>query len=107
MPRMRVLCAAVATLVLAGSASSGAQPARQGKDDELPAGPGKTILQASCTTCHDLKEVTKFRGFYSKPEWRDVVVTMIEYGAKVEDKDVEVLVDYLARALGKPSAAPP
>jgi hypothetical protein len=90
----------VAILALVTTATALARP--QG-DEPLPDGDGKKILLASCTACHDLKEVTKFRGFYTKPEWRDIVDTMIQYGANVEDKDVAVLVDYLAAALGKPS----
>ena len=69
--------------------------------DELPDGPGKKILQASCTSCHELTEVTKFRGFFAKDDWRDVVVTMIEYGAKLKDEEPEILVDYLAKNLGR------
>ena len=56
---------------------------------------------ASCTVCHDLREVTKFRGYYNRAQWRDIVVTMVEYGAAVEKSDVEVLTDYLAQALGR------
>ena len=70
-------------------------------DDGLPDGDGKKILQASCTACHDLIEVTKFKGFYTRDDWRDIVKTMIEYGAKVKDSDVDVLVDYLTKNLGK------
>ena len=69
--------------------------------DDLPDGEGKKILEKSCTTCHDLTEVTKLRGFYSRAQWRDVVVTMKEYGAAIDDKQVEVLTDYLAAHLGK------
>ncbi len=69
--------------------------------DSLPPGEGRTILEHACTTCHDLTEVTKFRGYYTRDDWRDIVKTMIEYGAKVQDKDVDVLVDYLAKTLGK------
>jgi hypothetical protein len=96
--------AALWALIVAGSVCVGAAARQDG--DDLPDGDGKKILQASCTTCHDLKEVTKFRGYYTKSEWRDIVGTMIEYGAKVENKDVEVLVDYLAKTLGKLSEAP-
>ena len=39
--------------------------------DDLPDGEGKKILEKSCTTCHDLTEVTKLRGFYSRAQWRD------------------------------------
>ena len=69
--------------------------------DDLPDGDGKKILIASCTTCHDLTEVTKLRGYYTRAQWRDLVVTMKEYGAMVDDKQVDVLTDYLALNLGK------
>jgi cytochrome c5 len=69
--------------------------------DDLPDGDGKTILLTSCTTCHDLTEVTKLRGFYTRAQWRDVIVTMKEYGAMVDEKQVEVLADYLGQNLGK------
>ena len=79
-----------------------AQPVSRTADAEaLPDGPGKRILQASCTTCHDLGEVTKFRGYYDRAQWRDIVVTMVDYGATVEKQDVEVLSDYLVQHLGR------
>ena len=87
-------------LIAAGAVTAVSSRAVQSGDD-LPEGDGKTILQASCTACHDLTEVTKFKGFYTRDDWRDVVRTMIEYGAKVKESDVDVLVDYLARNLGK------
>lgn len=71
------------------------------QDADLPDGEGKKILQASCTVCHDLTEVTKFKGYYSRDEWRDIVKTMVAYGAKVDGKETEVLVDYLDKNLGK------
>jgi cytochrome c5 len=69
--------------------------------DELPDGDGKKILLTACTNCHDLTEVTKLRGFYTRAQWRDVVVTMKEYGATIDEKQVEILADYLAQHLGK------
>ena len=69
--------------------------------DDLPDGDGKRILQASCTACHDLTEVTKFKGYYTRDDWRDIVKTMIAYGAQVKAGDVDVLVDYLTKNLGK------
>ena len=70
-------------------------------EDELPDGPGRRILQASCTSCHDLGEVTKFKGYYTRAQWRDVVQTMVEYGAKLQSGEADVLADYLAEHLGK------
>jgi hypothetical protein len=94
-------------LVVAAGVVAGAvlmMPARVGAgaaDDELPDGEGKNILSASCTTCHDLKEVLKLRGYYTRAQWRDVILTMKEYGAEVDEKQVEVLADYLGQHLGK------
>ena len=55
----------------------------------------------SCTSCHELTEVTKFRGFYTREDWREVVDTMIKYGAQLKEREPEVLVDYLANTLGR------
>lgn len=86
-------------LILVALTMSGAQAASP--EDELPEGEGKKILTTSCTSCHDLSEVTKFRGYYDRKQWRDIVVTMMEYGAPVDERQVDVLADYLAKNLGK------
>jgi virginiamycin B lyase len=84
---------------LAGPVSARArQGAAQG---ELPDGAGKQILQSACTACHDLDEVTKFKGFYTRAQWRDVVVTMVDYGAKLQPAEIDVLADYLDQHFGK------
>ena len=69
--------------------------------EQLPPGAGRQILMNACTSCHNLREVTKFGGFYGREQWRDIVLTMMDYGAPVNEKDVEVLSDYLTAALGK------
>ena len=99
---MNFRAAAGLTIFLFAARAVTAGPVAAGQSgDDLPDGDGKTILQASCTACHDLTEVTKFKGFYTRDEWRDVVKTMVEYGAKVKASDVDVLVDYLVKNLGK------
>ena len=69
--------------------------------EALPDGPGRQILMNACTSCHNLREVTKFKGFFVRAQWRDVVLTMMDYGAPVNEKEAEVLTDYLTSALGK------
>jgi len=69
--------------------------------EQLPDGAGRQILNRACVACHGLTEVTKFRGFYVRAQWRDIVLTMVDYGAPVGEKDVEVLTDYLTANLGK------
>jgi competence protein ComEA len=93
------ISAGVVVLAAVGMSSS-ARAA--GPEDDLPDGEGKKILLGSCTSCHELTEVTKFRGYYDRKQWRDIVVTMMEYGAPVDAKQVDVLADYLAANLGKP-----
>ena len=86
-------CAAVA------SAAAQSQPPQRDntKKVELPDGDGRKILETACTTCHGLEEVTKFKGYNTKDEWRDVVVTMVKYGAELKDPEIEILVDYLGK----------
>ena len=94
-----VLGALAVLVTTAGWPSSAPHAAAPG--DELPDGAGKRVLLRACTTCHELDEVTKFKGYYSRAQWKDIVVTMKEYGAALEDNEVEPLADYLFAAIGK------
>jgi hypothetical protein len=58
-------------------------------------------FKTSCTVCHDLREATKFRGYYNREQWQDVVATMMGYGANVKKEDVNLLVDYLTQSFGR------
>jgi hypothetical protein len=91
-----VTCLAMLLVTWVSTApSSGASP----PGDELPEGAGKSILQAKCTTCHTLRELPKFRS-YNRAEWRNLVVTMRDYGAKVDEREIDVLADYLVEHFG-------
>jgi virginiamycin B lyase len=83
------------------TATSASMPSAGAPGDELPDGPGKQILQVSCTTCHDLSDVTKLRGYYTKEQWRDVVATMVEYGASLKEGEADILTEYLTATLGR------
>lgn len=96
----RGLIAAGAAL-FAVSLWSSTSPHAAAPGDELPDGAGKKVLLRACTTCHDLDEVTKFKGYYTRAQWKDIVVTMEEYGATLADGEVDLLSQYLADALGK------
>ena len=94
-----LLAAGTVLAAVTFSSSTASHAAEPG--DELPDGPAKKVLQRACTTCHDLDEVTKFKGYYTRAQWKDIVVTMREYGAMLDDGEVEPLADYLFAALGK------
>ena len=98
--RCAVLACTAAAAVVVWTAGAGASAAQGKPGDELPEGAGKKILQTSCTTCHDLVEVTKFKGYYTRAQWRDVVQTMVDYGARLQPGEAEVLADYLTEHLG-------
>jgi cytochrome c5 len=59
----------------------------------------KKVLENSCTACHDLDLVASQH--LTKDEWQSVVSSMVAKGASVEQKDMPVLVDYLAKTYGK------
>ena len=92
---------AAGTVLAAVAFWSSGSPHAAEPGDELPDGPAKKVLQRACTTCHDLDEVTKFKGYYTRAQWKDIVVTMRDYGASLQDAEVDALADYLASAIGK------
>jgi hypothetical protein len=67
---------------------------------DLPEGPGREILVASCLSCHGLSALPLFKGFYTRDSWRTLVQTMKEHGANVNGAEIEVLADYLAQHFG-------
>jgi cytochrome c5 len=73
--------------------------------NSAPADPGQVILNRACTVCHNLGEITKFKGYYNRDQWADVVRTMRADGAQVQDSEVPALVDYLFRTYGKSESA--
>ena len=95
------LTGAAAALAAVTAWSGGPVLFARAQGDELPDGPGKKILLRACTTCHDLDEVTKFKGYYTRAQWKDIVVTMEDYGADLADGDIDLLTQYLADVLGK------
>jgi cytochrome c5 len=68
---------------------------------QAPQDPGQVTLNRACTVCHTLGEVTKFKGYYGRDQWADIVRTMRGDGAQLKDEEVTPLVDYLFRTYGK------
>ncbi len=98
---MKFLLRAAAVFFIAGLVTARASTQSPSSGEDLPDGEGKKILESRCTSCHELTEVTKFRGYYNRAQWRDIVVTMVEYGADLKKPEIETLADYLAQHLGK------
>ena len=69
----------------------------------LPEGEGKEIVEVTCTACHVLNYITDSRN--SKEGWHSIVMEMISYGAVLDDKEITVVVEYLAKHFGPAKAA--
>ena len=62
---------------------------------QFPDGPGKDILEKKCSSCHSPSQVTTVGR--SADEWQEVVVSMIDLGAEMNEEETKVLVEYLAK----------
>jgi hypothetical protein len=56
------------------------------------------LLKRACTSCHEVERVNKAR--FSPDRWRVVTLDMRERGAKLEDEELERLVEWLGRTKG-------
>lgn len=86
----------LALFIVAGAAAPRAQA------QDLPDGDGKDVVVKACTSCHDADNFTSKK--HTKAEWKEVVDTMIAYGAEISDANVEVITTYLAKNYGKGEA---
>ena len=58
----------------------------------------EALLKRSCSSCHGLDRVNNAR--FAPDRWRVVTLDMRERGAKIEDDEVERLVEWLGRTKG-------
>ena len=56
------------------------------------------VLKRSCTSCHEIDRVNDAR--FSPDRWRVVIVDMRERGARIDDEELERLVEWLGRTKG-------
>jgi cytochrome c2 len=59
---------------------------------------GEALLKRACTSCHGIDRVNSAR--FAPERWRVVTVDMRERGAKLEDEELERLVEWLGRTKG-------
>jgi len=81
-------------VVSCSSAGTTAAPASVSSGSETTAINGKTLLETRCTACHSLDQVVNQTG--TADEWKSVVDSMIQRGAKLSNDEATVLVKYLA-----------
>jgi mono/diheme cytochrome c family protein len=59
---------------------------------------GEALVKRACTSCHGIDRVNNAR--FAPERWRVVTVDMRERGAKLEDEELERLVEWLGRTKG-------
>jgi hypothetical protein len=96
------LAVLTATAALAGESSLNSN-----FNGQLPAGPAKEKAEAACLTCHEARIIVQQR--LSKPAWTKEVDKMMRWGAEVDPKDRDALIDYFSANFGpdQPAYAAP
>src|SRR4051812_36077682 len=61
---------------------------------QLPEATGKAETEKVCSQCHELERSISLR--QDKAGWQSTVDKMVNLGAKASDKDIQLVVDYLA-----------
>ncbi len=91
-----VLGAVLLSLALAAAAQSSS-------NEQLPSGSAKEKAETACLTCHEARIIVQQR--LTKAAWTKEVDKMIKWGADVDPKDHDLLVDYFSSALPADQAA--
>src|SRR5215467_6528511 len=87
--RLLLTSALLSAAVLASGSLWAASP-----NEQLPAGPMQEKATAACTSCHEARIIVQQR--LSKAAWTREVDKMVKWGAEVDPKDRDALIDYLS-----------
>jgi virginiamycin B lyase len=69
----------------------------------LPEGPGREIVQGTCTGCHEIRQIQNSSG-YTREGWEELISTMIDLS---DSPDLETITRYLATQFPENSNRPP
>ena len=105
--KLRKLSTIIPTLAVFAAAAALAGESSSSSNDQLPAGPMQEKAVAACSTCHEARIIVQQR--LSKPAWTKEVDKMIKWGAEVDPKDRDALIDYFSANFGpdQPAYAAP
>ena len=92
---MRSIAVAAFALLIAAPALA------QEEAIELKKAPGLDKVEGNCAVCHSLDYIPMNSPFLAQKGWDAEVHKMIKaYGAPVDDKDAQAIIDYLAKNYG-------
>jgi competence protein ComEA len=61
----------------------------------LPEGTGKNLVEVICSSCHSTERIADKR--WTRPQWQDKVLEMLQEETDVTQAEREQIVDYLAK----------
>ena len=100
---VRLVVAGLAVL-LAGPASAQFNNGRMTRPEvNLPDGPVRQVILASCTTCHGIDDYAYHA--LDRAGWHALVDAMVDKGAAISDEDLPTLLDWLVAEFG-PASTP-
>ncbi len=71
----------------------------------LPEGPGKTLVETECTTCHELNLITDHYG-HTPIDWKLTVERMVAAGAAIPKDQMTTVIDYLSKSFPEHDVPP-
>jgi mono/diheme cytochrome c family protein len=66
---------------------------------ELPDGPNRALVYGQCRTCHDLQYLKESAGI-TRDDWDQLLISMKQYGLRLEPDQRAKILDYLGTYLG-------
>jgi competence protein ComEA len=69
------------------------------QEESFPEAPGREVFQAVCSACHMPSKVLDKQ--WTRAEWKDKVLEMLQEAPDVTEIEREQIVDYLARNFAK------
>jgi hypothetical protein len=105
--KLRKMSTIILTLIVFAAAAALAGESSSNSNNQLPAGPMQEKAVAACSTCHEARIIVQQR--LTKPAWTKEVDKMIKWGAEVDPKDRDALIDYFSANFGpdQPADAAP
>ena len=98
---MSKLSASVLSIALLSAALMAAE--QLSPNEQLPAGAAKEKAEAACLSCHEARIIVQQR--LSKAAWSKEVDKMIKWGAEVDPKDRDALIDYFSASFAADKVA--
>jgi cytochrome c5 len=98
----RPLALPIGLFLMAIASAEGAGAQQSQADANVPAGPGREIVQRKCAQCHAATMWTALR--QDRRAWESTLYRMVGRGALWTPEEINAMADYLAQIRGSTSA---